>query len=312
MAGPAAIDGMARALLRRGVTSFLPSAVSAPLATLAAFAADVRRVIALHSPDGADILGFNLEGPFLAPSRCGAHEPSALLEPAGVGQDALAPLLDGLRLTTIAPELQGALELIAELRRVGTMVSLGHTAATLDEARAGHRAGATSTTHLFNAMGGFDHRAPGLAVAALTDDDVFVELIPDGHHVDPAVWPIVARSKPIGRVVLVSDAVPVAGTGDGRFRLGTLECEVVAGRVTIAGTTTLAGSVIALDTALAKYVGSGASLPAAVAAISRNPADLVGATDRGRLAPGQRADVVELGDDLAVRRVMRAGEWLAT
>ncbi len=99
-------------------------------------------------------------------------------------------------------------------------------------------------------MSGIDHRAPGLAVAALLDDAVFVELIADGIHVHPALWPLIARLKPADRLLLVSDAIALAGTGDGRGRIGGLEVEVVDGRVTLAGTTTLAGSVIALDSAV--------------------------------------------------------------
>ena len=132
----------------------------------------------------------------------------------------------------------------------GVAVSIGHSAATLEEARAGYRAGGRSTTHLFNAMTGVDHRAPGVAVAALTDDAVYVELIADFHHVHPALWPIITRTKPPDRLLLVSDVLPFAGMGDGRTAIGGLEVEVRDGRATLAGTSTLAGSVIALDTAV--------------------------------------------------------------
>ncbi len=159
-------------------------------------------------------------------------------------------------------------------------------------------------------MSGVDHHAPGVAVAALTRDDAYVELIADGEHVDPALWPIVRRMKPTDRLVLVSDALAQAGLGDGRSTLGGLELDVRAGRATLAdGSGTLAGSVIALDSAVRNLVRSGASLPAAVAAAGRNPLDLLGIADRGRIAPGQRADLVELDDELVVRRVMRAGVW---
>ena len=158
-------------------------------------------------------------------------------------------------------------------------------------------------------MSGVDHRAPGLAVTALLDDRAYVELIADGVHVDPALWPLVTRLKPVERLVLVSDALPLAGMGDGRGRLGPLEIEVVGERATLAGTTTLAGSVIALDSAVRNLVASGASVPAAVAAASRNPLDLLGVADRGRIAVGQRADLVELDADLTVGRVMRGGTW---
>ncbi len=309
MAGPDALDGMARALLAHGVTSFLPTGVTAPFGILRGFADTVRAWIPAAPANGADPLGFNLEGPFLAPARKGAHDAAHLVAPAEVAIGEIEPLIEELRLITIAPELPGALELIAWLRGRGVAVSMGHSAATLAEAQAGYAAGGSTTTHLFNAMTGVDHRSPGLAVAALTNDSAYVELIADGVHVDPALWPIITRAKPLDRLLLVSDAIPLAGTGDGRARIGGLEVEVVGGRVTLVGTTTLAGSVIALDTAVRNLVAHGASLPAAVAAASTNPASMLGVTDRGRIATGLRADLVELDADLAVRRVMRAGDW---
>ena len=309
MGGRAALDGMARHLLRHGVTSFLPTAVTAPLPALVRFGEEVRAWRPEAPADGAEPLGFNLEGPFLAEWRRGAHDPASLRVPANAPRPALEPLLDGLRLLTIAPELPGATDLIRWLRDRGVATSMGHSAATFEEAQAGYAAGGTSTTHLFNAMTGIEHRAPGLAVAALLDDEAYVELIADGIHVHPALWPLITRLKPPDRLLLVSDAVALAGTGDGRGWIGSLEVEVVGQRVTLVGTSTLAGSVIALDTAVRNLVASGVPLPAAVAAASRNPLALLGITDRGRIAAGQRADLVELDGALKVRRVMRAGTW---
>ncbi len=311
MGDRAALDGMARHLLRRGVTSFLPTAVTAPLSDLTDFAARVRDWLPTAPADGSEPLGFNLEGPFLSEARRGAHDPTQLQIPADVARDELEPLLDGLRLITIAPELPGALDLIGWFRERGIATSMGHSAATVDEARAGYAAGGSTTTHLFNAMSGIDHRAPGLAVAALLDDDAYVELIADGIHVDRALWPLVLRLKPADRLLLVSDALSLAGTGNGRARVGGLEVEVVGQRVTLVGTSTLAGSVIALDDAVRNLVATGVPVPAAVTAASANPLAMLGVTDRGRIAPGLRADLVELDADLRVARVMRAGAWLA-
>jgi N-acetylglucosamine-6-phosphate deacetylase len=309
MGGREALDGMARALLRRGVTSFLPTGYTQPWQKIVDFA-NTARAWSVDAPDdGADPLGFNLEGPFVAPARKGAHEPSLLRTPAEIGLDAVNAVLEGCRVMTVAPELPGALELIARLRERGVAASMGHSAATLEEAQAGYAAGGTTTTHLFNAMSGVDHHSPGLAVAALTDDDVYVELIADGHHVNESIWPIITRTKPVDRLMLISDAIPLAGMGDGRARIGGLEVEVVGGRVTLVGTTTLAGSVIALDSAVRNLARSGVPLPAAVAAASRNPLAMLGISDRGEIAVGQRADLVELDEDLRVRRVMRAGVW---
>ncbi len=160
-------------------------------------------------------------------------------------------------------------------------------------------------------MSGIDHRAPGVALVALLDDNAYVELIADGIHVHPAIWPLITRLKPRDRLMLVSDAISIAGTGDGRGRIGGLEVEIVGQRVTLAGTETLAGSVIALNTAVRNVVAAGVPLPAAVAAASRNPLGLLGVRDRGRIAVGQRADLVELDPELTVQRVMRAGTWYA-
>jgi len=311
MGDDAALAGMARALLKRGVTSFLPTAVSATIPDLTRFAERVRAWMTHAPADGAEPLGFNIEGPFLAQLKRGAHAAQVLKLPEDVPTDSLEPLTDGLRVMTVAPELPGALELRRWLATRGVSMSVGHSAATFEQARAAFALGAKSTTHLFNAMTGIDHRAPGVALAALLDDSVYVELIADGIHVDPAVWSLIARMKPADRLMLVSDAVPLAGTGDGRGWLGSSEVEIVGPRVTLVGTTTLAGSVLSLDVAVRNVVATGVDVTAAVAAASRNPLKLLGISDRGRLAAGQRADVVELDEDLRVRRVMRGGEWVA-
>lgn len=305
-----ALDGMARALLRRGVTSFLPTAPTLAADELRRFAARVRAWMPSAPADGAEPLGFNLEGPFIAPARRGAHDPALLRTPADLPAAIVDAVLDGLRIMTIAPELPGSLGLIRRLADLGIAPSIGHSQSTLDEARAGFDAGGRTTTHLFNAMTGVDHRAPGLAVAALTDDAVYTELIADGMHVHPALWPIITRTKPVDRLVLVSDALPLAGMGDGRSSIGGLEIEVRDGRATLLGTDILAGSTIALDSAVRNLVAAGVPLPHAVAAASSNPAALLGADDRGRIAAGRLAHLAVLDDDLRVRRVLREDLWV--
>lgn len=310
MGDAAALDGMARALLRRGVTSFLPTAVTAPLGELAAFADRVREWMPSAPADGAEPLGFNLEGPFLAPAKRGAHAEGHLRAPGSASRAELEVLVEGLRLLTVAPELDGATDLIGWLHGQGVAVSVGHSAAAADQVWNAYEAGARSTTHLFNAMSGVDHRSPGVAVAALLEDDAYVELIADGIHVHPAIWPLITRLKPPDRLLLVSDALSVGGTADGRGRIGGLDIEVRDGRAMLAGTDTLAGSVIPLDSAVRNVASAGVPLADAVAAASRNPLELLGVTDRGRLAVDQRADLVELDEDLSVRGVMRGGRWV--
>jgi N-acetylglucosamine-6-phosphate deacetylase len=150
---------------------------------------------------------------------------------------------------------------------------------------------------------------PGLAVAALLEDAAYVELIADGNHVHPALWPLIARAKAPDRLVLISDALPLAGSAARRGRIGGLDCEVRDGRAMVAGTDTLAGSVIALDTAVRNVARDG-GLPAAIAGAASNPAALLEADDRGRLVAGRRAHVVELDAVLRVRRVTRGAGWI--
>ena len=309
MDGPGALSGMARALIRHGVTGFLPTAVTASFDTLSAFAATVRDWIPRAPGDGAEPLGFNLEGPYISPEKTGAQNPAFIQVPAGADRRRLENLLDGLRFITMAPEIPGALDLIRWLAVHGVVISLGHSNANYAIAAAGYAAGARSTTHIFNAMSGVHQHEPGLAVAALADDGAFVEMIADGHHVDRSVWPLIWRAKRPDRLVLVSDAISMAGASQGRFSLGGLEVEIVGDECRLQSDGRLAGSVIAIDTAVRNMVQAGLSLPRAVAAATQNPLALLGVTDRGRLAPGQRADLVELDADFHVQRVMRAGRW---
>ncbi len=309
MGGRAALDGMSRSLLAHGVTSFLPTAVTAPMPDLVAFAEGVREWMP-HAPvDGAAPLGFNIEGPFISREKRGAQNPDFLHSRVDVRVDALEPLVRGLRIMTVAPEIPGALGLIGWLRDRGVAVSIGHSAATVEEARAGYSAGGRTTTHLFNGMTGVDHRHPGVAVAALTNDEVSVELIADGQHVHPALWELISRAKPRSQLVLVSDALQYAGTGIGRGTLSGVAIEIHEDRCTLADTGTLAGSVIALDTAVRNMVASGLDVPTAALASSRNALELLGVADRGILAPGMLADVVVLDEGFRVRSVMRSGVW---
>jgi N-acetylglucosamine-6-phosphate deacetylase len=311
MDGPDALDGMARALAAHGVTSFLPTSVTASFERLTEFADSVRTWMPAAPGDGSEPLGFNMEGPFLAEGKKGAHPSDLLRHPEELDDARLDTFLDGLRVITVAPELRGAPELIRRLAARGVAVSLGHSMATVAEARVGYDAGARSTTHLFNAMVGVTHREPGLALEALLNDDAWVELIADKLHVDPDLWPLIWRLKPPERVLLVSDAISLAGSGRTSGMLGSLEVRVDGERVTLVEGGNLAGSVTALDLEVRHAVRAGIPLVQAVRAASTNPAELLGLADRGRLAPGLRADLVVLDRDLTSRRVMRAGEWIA-
>lgn len=308
--GADAVAGMARALIAHGVTSFLPTAETLPLERLVGFGEAVRQFRAAPLPDGAEALGFNLEGPCISPRRAGAQNPAHILRPTDLDRDQIEPLFPDLRVWTIAPELHGALDLIQWAADHGVAVSLGHSDATADEAAAGYRAGARTTTHLFNAMSGVDHHAPGLATAALADDSACVELIADGLHVERWLWPMIVRCAAPDRLVLVTDAILPAGAGDGRWVVGGLNVEVRDGACRLVSDGHLAGSTIALDSAIRNLATSGVPLQVAVRAATTNPLELIGVTDRGRLATGQLADLVVLDDGLQVAGVMKRGRWV--
>jgi N-acetylglucosamine-6-phosphate deacetylase len=161
-------------------------------------------------------------------------------------------------------------------------------------------------------MTGVDHHDPGLAVAALSSDDVYVELIADGFHVHRSVWPLVLRLKPVHRLILVTDAMFLAGTDTTSGLFGDRQVRVEGDHCVLESDGTLCGSVIGLDTAVRNMVRSGVELTRAVAAASANPCALLGQADRGSLAPGLRADLVEFDDTITVRRVMQGGRWIDT
>jgi len=309
LGGLESLEGMSRFLVNRGVTSFLPTAVSSSVDSLVRFAHSVREWMQRQPPDVAQVIGFNLEGPFISHTRRGAHNPDHLREPSQVPWDQIEVLLEDLRVITIAPELPGSLDLIHRVAGRGVTVSLGHSDATSEQAVAGYRAGARAATHLFNAMSAIDHHAPGLASVALGDDGVYVELIADGHHVDPGLWKVVWRTKPADKLVLVSDSISPAGTSQSRFELGGVPVEIRNDQAVLLGGH-LAGSMISLDSAVSNITHAGLALPRAVAAASENAARLVRVNDRGRLATGMRADLALLDDGFRVTRAMVAGRWV--
>jgi N-acetylglucosamine-6-phosphate deacetylase len=291
-----------------GTTRSLLSLVANPIPVLASSLDTIRSLMAADPL----VLGAHLEGPFLSPSNKGAHNPAFLVPPTTAAVDALLSAGEGvLRQVTIAPELPDALTAIGRITRAGVVAAVGHTVADFDTARRAFDAGATMLTHAFNAMPGIHHREPGPIMAAVADERVTLELILDGVHVDPVVAQTLLRAAP-GRVALITDAMAAAGSPDGTYALGSLDVTVAGGVAHVAGTDTIAGSTLTQDAALRIAVRqAGASLPAAVAALTSVPARALGLEDRfGRLASGFAADVVVLGEDLSVRRVWAAGRPL--
>lgn len=326
---------------RHGTTRSVLSIVAAPLADLRAH---LSRIADLAHDDPL-VLGSHLEGPFLAPARRGAHDPTALREPSPNEVEQLIGAARGtLRQLTIAPELPGAFETIDVLVEVGVVVAVGHTEATLELTRAAFDRGARLLTHAFNAMPGIHHRAPGPLVAAFGDERVTLELILDGEHVHPEIAALVFRSAP-GRIALVTDAMAAAGAGDGDYRLGGLDVTVEGGRAVLSaagfdggtghsgtghsdaslsgtgqsssghrgtgvdGGGTLAGSTLTQDAALRVAVTRAGITPQdAITALTLTPARALGLEHRhGLLAVGFAADAVLLDHAWHVTDVWAAG-----
>jgi len=289
------------ALLETGVTSFLPTLITAPEDELVTALAEVPAA----TDGGPKIVGVHLEGPFLAERRLGAHPPAARRDPDAA---LLERLLDAgpVRMMTLAPELPGALELIDLLVARGITVSCGHSDATAEQANAAFDRGARMVTHLFNAMRPFNHRDPGIAGAALTRDDVFVDIILDGIHLAPATAAVIWRAA-AGRVALVTDAVAATSVVGGSYSLGGVALHVQDGAVR-APEGMLAGSLLTMIEAVRNLHALGVAIEDALAAASTIPARALGLRDTGRLDVGLPADIVVLDDNLEVERVVVGGE----
>ncbi|MBW8484547.1 N-acetylglucosamine-6-phosphate deacetylase [Actinomadura parmotrematis] len=274
-----------------GVTSFLPTFITAPVATQAAALRGLAGLLP-GLPAGTRVLGVHLEGPFLSPKRKGAHNEGFLTDPDPA---AVAALLEtGLvKLVTLAPERDGALEAIRTLTAGGVLVSVGHSDATAARAAAAADAGARMVTHIFNAQTGVDHRSPGVAVQALIDERLHPGLIADLHHVAPEVCALVFRAAP-GRVVLVTDAASAAGMPPGEYELGGEPITLPEQGPPVRADGTIAGSGLRLDEAIGNLVRTGLDPVTAIDAATRVPADLIGRPDLGRIAPGAAADLVWL------------------
>uniref|UniRef100_A0A8C9A2D4 N-acetylglucosamine-6-phosphate deacetylase n=1 Tax=Prolemur simus TaxID=1328070 RepID=A0A8C9A2D4_PROSS len=330
---------VARRILSHGVTSFCPTLVTSPPEVYHKVLPQIP--VTSGGPHGAGVLGLHLEGPFISREKRGAH-PEAHLRSfeANAFHDVLATYgpLDNVRIVTLAPELGRSHEVIRELTARGICVSLGHSVADLRAAEAAVQSGATFITHLFNAMLPFHHRDPGI-VGLLTSDQlppgrgIFYGMIADGTHTNPAALRIAHRAHPQG-LVLVTDAIPALGLGNGRHTLGQQEVEVdgltayVAGErhdlvahspsepgLCSQGTTTLSGSIAPMDVCVRHFLqATGCSVESALEAASLHPAQLLGLEKcKGTLDFGADADFVVLDDSLHVRATYISGElvWQA-
>jgi N-acetylglucosamine-6-phosphate deacetylase len=297
-------DGYAHAgeaILATGTTAYQPTFITA-------FEEDLVAALATmpsgRVDGGPTVIGAHVEGPFISERRLGVHPPAARCAPDRALLERLLEAGD-VNQMTLAPEPAGALELIDVLHERGVIVSAGHTDATAAEAHAAFDRGVRTVTHLFNAMRPMVPRDPGIVLAALARADVEIQLIADLHHV-AADTVLTAWRAARGRLALVTDAVAATGMGDGEF--------VLAGRPLTSSNGVvrgpegqLGGSVLTMIDAVRNLHGLGVPLEEALTAAATTPARIAGRPDLGRLAPGAPADVVVLGEDLEILRVLVAG-----
>ena len=297
-AAPEALSAIGALLACHGTASYLATTVTAPLETTLRALSGLARIVQKPHLLGnlekiARPLGIHLEGPFLSHAKRGVQPQEHLLAPDIATFDRLYEAAEGqVRLMTLAPELPGAVELIAHASARGVRVSLGHSDAKTEEARAAIAAGAVSATHTFNAMRPLDHREPGILGVVLTDDALYAELICDGIHVCPEMVKLWWRAKGDQRGILVTDAMSATGMPDGEYQLGGFAVQVANGRAMAHGV--LAGSVLTLDRALENFVEfTSAPVEKALRLLTANPAAMTGLGGRaGNLAPGMPADLV--------------------
>lgn len=252
----------------------------------------------------AHIAGINMEGPFLNASKKGAHREDCILPPdLELFRECNSACGNITRLITLAPEIEGALELILELKN-DIVVSLGHSAADYQTAKAAFHAGASHVTHLFNAMSPFGHRDPGLIGAATEEQNCMVELICDGVHVHESMIRAAFQLFP-DRIVLISDSMRATGMNDGTYNLGGQQVTVSSGHAMLSDGT-IAGSVLNLYDCMKKAVFFGIPLEEAIAAATMNPAKSIGIYHlTGSLTPGKRADVIIVDKKLNLLQVLR-------
>ena len=285
-----------------GVTSYCPTSMTLPKEQLLEIVSTVNKISSQENL--AEIAGIHMEGPFIDVKKKGAHMQVHICEPdISFFKECMKKSGNQIRLVTIAPNIQGAIEFIREVKDE-TVVSLGHTAVDYETAKAALKAGACHVTHLYNAMEVFSHRAPGLIGAAAETEGCMVELICDGIHVHESV--VRATFKMFkDRVVLISDSIRATGMPDGIYELGGQQVQVCNGKAVL-NDGTIAGSVTNLFEGMKKAVTFGIPLEDAVAAVTINPAISIGIADEvGSFLPGKRADVLLINKDLELVRVIK-------
>jgi len=299
-ATPDALHTVSRFLATHGVGHYLPTTVTAPVDRTLRSLEGIANAIEAPAEEGESRpIGIHLEGPFISHAKRGVHPPADILPPSIDLFDRFQQAARGhIRLITIAPEIPGSIELISHAVAQGVRVSIGHTNATTPEAQAGIHGGATSATHTYNAMRALDHREPGVLGTVLDTQSLFAELICDGVHVAPELVRLWLKAKGEDRGILITDSISATGMPEGIYTLGTFRVKVSDGRAYAAddlsqGKTTLAGSVLTLDRAVANLQRfTGASLGTATRMASYTPAAMLGVAEIiANVAIGQPANL---------------------
>jgi N-acetylglucosamine-6-phosphate deacetylase len=311
-ASPEAMPCIEQSLAKHGVSAYLPTTVTAPLdttiAALSRLADSIERSAKEISGQlRARPIGIHLEGPFISHVRRGVHTVKNLLQPSLDIFDQFWEASRGhIRVITIAPELEGAFEVIAEAVARGVCVSLGHSDATLAITRAAVNIGARHATHLFNAMRPLAHRDPGIVGEALTNQRLSVEIIADGIHLDPAIVKLIVKAKGQDNVILITDGTAATGMPDGRYHLGTFEFDVKDGVCLSDGK--LAGSTLTMDRAIQNVMQfAGYDLQQALVLATSNPGRVTGPLNTAQLRVGSAADMVVLSPAGEVRNTIIGG-----
>ncbi|WP_040210646.1 N-acetylglucosamine-6-phosphate deacetylase [Clostridium polynesiense] len=303
-----ALNVIAKAIAKHGTTSFLPT-------TMTVDKDEVKTAVkAIYEAkktgtEGANVLGVHLEGPFINSAMIGAQNPNYVLSPSiEAFKYMTGEFEDAVVCVTLAPEVEGAKELIAYLKEKGIRASMGHTKATYDQAIEGIKCGVCHSTHLFNAMTPLHHRDPG-AVGAIFDTDITTETISDGIHVSYPSLRIAYKQKGLDKVLLVSDAMMACSMPDGKYSLGGQEVIVSKGAARIANGA-LAGSVLTLDRAVKNvYANTSYPLHEIVKMASYNAAKHCGVEDhKGKIQEGYDADLILFDEDINIKKVIIGGK----
>ncbi len=304
MEGEEAVRHMSRELRKIGVAAFLPTTMSAgPEATQKALAG-IQAVMENPEPHGAVVLGAHMEAPFLQPGRAGAQLKEFFVLPTLENWNQyVGPYEKVVRLITLAPELQGAMEFIETLTGKGIVVSIGHTSCSAQQVHEAADHGASHITHTFNAQTPLAHREPGVPGAALVDDRIACELICDGIHLHPDIVRLIAKAKGPTLTVAVTDAMEAAGMPEGTYQLGGQDVFVKDGAARLKDGT-LAGSTLTMLRALQNLIAFGIAPQDAARMVTEAPALSIKDPDFGRLRPGAPAVMLRFDEEWEFRGVV--------